>query len=88
MAGDDLPGPRPDFFARLSALETIVAAVFALAVLAGLMLVGKGFYMKTRNDGSQVQRSYHVAPHVAGNPLPATRAKESPSPFTTGSVPR
>ncbi|OHV82471.1 hypothetical protein [Ensifer sp. LCM 4579] len=34
------------FLARLSAIETIVVAVIALIAIAGIMLIGKGFYMK------------------------------------------
>ncbi|WP_139793168.1 hypothetical protein [Ensifer aridi] len=55
MSGDDdLREPKTDFLGRLSAIETIVAAIIALVVLAGLMLVGKGFYMKAKSEASHV----------------------------------
>ena len=37
---------REGFLARLNALETVVLAAIILLALAGLMLVGKGFYLK------------------------------------------
>ncbi|ASY57324.1 hypothetical protein [Sinorhizobium sp. CCBAU 05631] len=43
---DDLPEQRTGFLARLSAIETIIVAIIAMIALAGLMLIGKGFYMK------------------------------------------
>ncbi|ASY63805.1 hypothetical protein SJ05684_c23650 [Sinorhizobium sojae CCBAU 05684] len=46
---DDEDAPtdqRPPFLARLSAIETIIVAAIALTALAGLMLIGKGFYLK------------------------------------------
>lgn len=44
---EDAPtDPRPTFLARLSAIETIIVAAIALIALAGLMLTGKGLYMK------------------------------------------
>lgn len=69
MAADhEQPEPRPGFFARLSAAETIVLAVIALIALAGLMLVGKGFYIKAKAEVSQVllQRSFEA--QLRGNP--------------------
>jgi Tfp pilus assembly protein PilW len=56
MSGDDdLREQKTDLLSRLSAIETVVAALIALIVLAGLMLVGKGFYMKARSEASHVQ---------------------------------
>lgn len=55
MADDDeLSGQRGGFLARLSAIETIVVAIIALIALAGLLLIGKGFYMKAKAELSQV----------------------------------
>ncbi|MBP1883461.1 class GN sortase [Sinorhizobium mexicanum] len=51
---DDLPSQRAGFLARLSAVETIVVAIIALIALAGLLLIGKGFYMKAKAELSQV----------------------------------
>ncbi|MCA1404733.1 class GN sortase [Ensifer sp. IC3342] len=51
---DDLSGQRGGFLARLSAIETIVVAIIALIALAGLLLIGKGFYMKAKAEVSQV----------------------------------
>ncbi|WP_438752753.1 class GN sortase [Pararhizobium sp. O133] len=45
---------RAGFLARLSALETVVLAGILLVGLAGLMLVGKGFYIKAKAELSQV----------------------------------
>ncbi|ASY69772.1 hypothetical protein [Sinorhizobium fredii] len=47
---DDLPVQRTGFLARLSATETIVVAIIAMIALAGLMLIGKGFYMKAKTE--------------------------------------
>ncbi|MEI2302326.1 class GN sortase [Ensifer sp. MJa1] len=60
--------PRPGFFARLSAVETIVLAIIALIALAGLLMIGKGFYMKAKAEVSQVllKRSFEAQLH--GNP--------------------
>lgn len=73
-ADDDLPGPRPGFLARLSAIETIVVAIIALIALAGLMLVGKGFYMKAKAEVSQVllKKSFEAQLHgeADGKPWP------------------
>lgn len=62
VADNERPEPRPGFFARLSAVETVVLAVIALIALAGLMLVGKGFYMKAKAEVSQVllKRSFEA----------------------------
>lgn len=38
--------PRPTFFGRLNALETIVVAVIALVAMAGLLMITKGVYLK------------------------------------------
>jgi sortase A len=48
------------FLARLNALETVVLAGILLVALAGLMLVGKGFYMKAKAEVSQalLKRSF------------------------------
>jgi hypothetical protein len=43
---DDLPERRAGFLAQLSATETIIVAIIAMIALAGLMLIGKGFYTK------------------------------------------
>ncbi|ACP26037.1 hypothetical protein NGR_c22780 [Sinorhizobium fredii NGR234] len=47
---DDLPGQRAGFLARLSATETIIVAIIAMVALAGLMLIGKDFYMKAKSE--------------------------------------
>ncbi|WOS61657.1 hypothetical protein [Sinorhizobium fredii] len=47
---DDLPGQRTGFLARLSATETIIVAIIAMIALAGLMLIGKGFYVKAKTE--------------------------------------
>ncbi|MDW5312882.1 class GN sortase [Rhizobium sp. PL01] len=59
--GQDKQG-RAGFLARLNPLETIVLAGILLVALAGLMLVGKGFYMKAKAEVSQVllQRSFEA----------------------------
>jgi sortase A len=56
---------RAGFLARLSALETVVLAGILLVALAGLMLVGKGFYMKATSELSQVllKRSFEAQLH-------------------------
>jgi sortase A len=56
MANDEhsLTEQRPGFLARLSAIETIVVAVIALIALAGLLLIGKGFYIKAKAEVSQI----------------------------------
>ena len=46
MARRPASDPHTGFLARLNALETVVLAIIALVALAGLMLVGKGFYLK------------------------------------------
>ncbi|MCA1442923.1 class GN sortase [Ensifer sp. IC4062] len=51
---DDSSGQRAGFLARLSAIETVVVAIIALIALAGLLLIGKGFYMKAKAELSQV----------------------------------
>jgi len=53
-ADNERPEPGPGFLARLSAVETIVLAIIALIALAGLLLIGKGFYMKAKAEVSQV----------------------------------
>ncbi len=69
MAADNQkPEPRPGFLARLSAVETIVLAVIALIALAGLMLVGKGFYMKAKAEVSQVLLKRTFEAQLHGNP--------------------
>ncbi|MCZ4092011.1 hypothetical protein [Sinorhizobium psoraleae] len=57
MADDDLPEQRAGFLARLSAIETIVVAIIALIALAGLLLIGKGFYMKAKAELAGEQRA-------------------------------
>jgi sortase A len=59
--GQDKEG-RAGFLARLNALETVVLAGILLVALAGLMLVGKGFYMKAKAEVSQVllKRSFEA----------------------------
>jgi sortase A len=56
---------RAGFLARLSAFETVVLAGILLIALAGLMLVGKGFYMKAKAELSQVllKRSFEAQLH-------------------------
>lgn len=53
---------RAGFLARLNALETVVLAGILLVALAGVMLVGKGFYMKAKAEFSQVllKRSFEA----------------------------
>ncbi|APG85236.1 hypothetical protein [Sinorhizobium americanum] len=53
---DDLPEQRAGFLARLSAIETIIVAIIAMIALAGLMLIGKGFYMKATAELLAVER--------------------------------
>ncbi len=59
--GQDKEG-RAGFLARLNPLETVVLAGILLIALAGLMLVGKGFYMKAKAEFSQVllKRSFEA----------------------------
>ncbi|OAP38209.1 hypothetical protein AU381_21725 [Sinorhizobium glycinis] len=47
---DDPPEQRAGFLARLSATETIIVAIIAMIALAGLMLLGKGFYVKAKAE--------------------------------------
>lgn len=56
---------RAGFLARLGALETVVLAGILLIALAGLMLVGKGFYIKAKSELSQVllKRSFEAQLH-------------------------
>ena len=56
---DDLPERRAGFLARLSAIETIIVAIIAMIALAGLMLIGKGIYMKATAEPFAAER--HVA---------------------------
>lgn len=68
--GNDLGPGKPEqdkegragFLARLTALETVVLAGILLVALAGVMLVGKGFYMKAKAEVSQVllKRSFEA----------------------------
>lgn len=58
---DSPPGQRAGFLARLSATETIVA-IIAMIALAGLMLIGKGFYMKAKTELFAAEK--HVARSV------------------------
>ncbi|MCV9961273.1 class GN sortase [Pararhizobium sp. BT-229] len=63
---------RAGFLARLNALETVVLAGIALVALAGMMLVGKGFYMKAKAEVSQVllKRSFEAQLHGEMNVKP------------------
>ena len=87
LGDDDRSERRADFFARLSAIETIAMAFIALVVLGGLMLVGKGFYLQTGFAGPQTRGGLEAGSRVSGNPLVATEI-EKPAPLTTGSVSR
>ncbi|CAN7439405.1 class GN sortase [Pararhizobium sp. LjRoot255] len=53
-------------------LETLVLAGISLVAIAGLMLVGKGFYLKTKAEVSQVllKRSFEAHLHGATNVKP------------------
>ncbi|WP_222857204.1 class GN sortase [Rhizobium herbae] len=53
-------------------LETLVLAAISLVAIAGLMLVGKGFYMKVKAEVSQVllKRSFEAQLHGAPNVKP------------------
>jgi sortase A len=71
---------RAGFLARLNALETVVLAGILLIALAGVMLVGKGFYMKAKAEVSQVLLKRSFAAQLAGG----TDAKPWPwADFTT-----
>lgn len=63
---------RSGFLARLNMLETLVLAGISLVAIAGLMLVGKGFYMKTKAEVSQVllKRSFEAQLHGETNVKP------------------
>lgn len=63
---------RGGFLARLSMLETLVLAGISLVAIAGLMLVGKGFYMKAKAEVSQVllKRSFEAQLHGEANVKP------------------
>jgi sortase A len=65
---------RAGFLARLKALETIVLAGILLVALAGLMLVGKGFYMKAKAEVSQVLLKRSFTAQLSGE----TNAKPWP----------
>lgn len=55
MSVDDrMQGERSGLLARLSAAETVLGALLLLIILVGLMLVGKGLYMKAKAELSQV----------------------------------
>lgn len=57
---------RAGFLARLNALETVVLAGIALVALAGLMLIGKGFYMKAKAEVSQVLLKHSFEAQLQG----------------------
>jgi sortase A len=63
---------RSGFLARLNMLETLVLAGISLVAIAGLMLVGKGFYLKTKAEVSQVllKRSFEAQLHGETNVKP------------------
>lgn len=65
---------RAGFLARLNALETVVLAGILLVALAGLMLVGKGFYMKAKAEVSQVLLKRSFTAQLSGE----TNAKPWP----------
>ncbi|USJ22072.1 class GN sortase [Ensifer adhaerens] len=67
-ADKDQSEPRPGFLARLSAVETIVLAIISLIALAGLLLIGKGFYMKAKAEVSQVLLKRTFEAQLHGNP--------------------
>ncbi|PST22287.1 hypothetical protein C7U60_13770 [Mesorhizobium plurifarium] len=86
--------PSADLFARLSAIQTVVMAIVALFALAGLMLVGKGFYVKAKDEVAQylLQRNFDARHRPAtGGELRPNRVEavgEAPGPLITGSVER
>ena len=89
LGDDDRSERRADFFARLSAIETIAMAFIALVVLGGLMLVGKGFYVQSGLAGPQTRGNLEAGSRVLGDPIVATEIeKQGPATLTTGSVSR
>ncbi|WP_458380255.1 hypothetical protein [Sinorhizobium medicae] len=78
-----------DLFARLSAIQTVVFAIVALFVLAGLMLVGKGFYVKAKDEVAQYLLLRDVEEQdVTGKDSQSGLSEAMPAPLTTGSVTR
>ncbi|MCO5964602.1 hypothetical protein [Sinorhizobium meliloti] len=83
--------PSADLFARLSAIQTVVVAIVALFAFAGLMLVGKGFYMKAKDEVAQYLLQRNEARHPPATerepqPTRLEAIREAPGPLTTGSV--
>ncbi len=72
MSNNQTMNRRGGFLARLSMLETLVLAGISLIAIAGLMLVGKGFYMKAKAEISQVllKRSFEAQLHGETNVKP------------------
>ncbi len=64
MADDEeRPGEqRQGFLDRLSEIETVVVAIIAFIALAGIMWVGKGYYMKAKTEAldSQLSRTFMI----------------------------
>lgn len=63
MADDEeRPGEqRQGFLDRLSEIETVVVAIIAFIALAGIMWVGKGYYMKVKSEvDSQLSRTFII----------------------------
>ncbi len=72
MSNKQMLDGRGGFLARLNMLETLVLAGISLVAIAGLMLVGKGFYMKAKAEVSQVllKRSFEAQLHGVPNVKP------------------
>lgn len=89
---DNASQPNADLFARLSAVQTIVVAIVALFALAGLMLVGKGFYVKAKDEVARYLLQQNSGGRhrsaTEGEPQPTRleAIREAPGPLTTGSV--
>lgn len=69
MADKPAPDRRAGFLARLNMLETLVLAAICLVAIAGLMLVGKGFYIKANADlpPMPLGRSFEMQTHRETN---------------------
>ncbi|MBP2236766.1 hypothetical protein J2Z31_003280 [Sinorhizobium kostiense] len=55
---EERPGEkRQGFLDRLSEIETVLVAIIAFIALAGIMWVGKGYYIKAKTEVSHGQLS-------------------------------
>ncbi|CAN7414840.1 hypothetical protein [Pararhizobium sp. LjRoot238] len=72
MADRPAPDLRTGFLARLNMLETLVFAAICLVAIAGLMLVGKGFYIKAKSELPQMplRRSFETQTYRETNVSP------------------